>query len=84
MSVHLHDFIGMVGSALIVVTYLLAQLRRLQIADVRYSMLNATGAGLILYSLTINFNLSAFVIEIFWLLISCIGLIQVLRERLWR
>ncbi len=31
MSVHLHDFIGMVGSALIVVTYLLAQLRRLQI-----------------------------------------------------
>lgn len=84
MNVHLHDFIGMVGSAMIVVTYLLVQLRRMQVTDVRYSLFNATGAGLILFSLTVNFNLSAFVIEAFWLLISCIGLIQFLRERLWR
>jgi hypothetical protein len=57
MNVHLHDFIGIVGSAMIVVTYLLVQLRRMQVTDV---------------------------IEGFWLLISCIGLIQFLRERLWR
>ena len=83
MNVHLHDFIGMVGSAFIVATYLLAQLGRMQITDVRYSLFNATGAGLIQFSLTVNFNLSAFVIEAFWLLISCIGLIQFLRERWW-
>jgi len=84
MTVHLHDVVGTIGSAFIVVTYLLVQLRRMQVSDVRYSLLNATGAGLILYSLTVNFNLSAFVIEAFWLLISCIGLIQFLRERSWR
>ena len=81
MSVYVHDLIGIVGSALIVVTYLLVQLRHMQVSDVRYSLLNAMGAGLILYSLTVDFNLSAFVIEAFWLLISCIGLIQFLKEK---
>jgi multidrug transporter EmrE-like cation transporter len=77
----LHELIGTLGAALIVVTYLLIQLRRIDVSDVRYSVLNATGAALILYSLTVDFNLSAFVIEIFWLLISLLGIIQVLRER---
>lgn len=81
MSVHLHDVVGTIGSAFIVLTYLLVQLRRMQTTDVRYSLFNATGAGLILCSLTVNFNLSAFIIEAFWLLISCIGLIQFLMER---
>jgi len=76
-----HEFIGTLGAALIVVTYLLIQLRRIDVSDVRYSVLNATGAALILYSLTVDFNLSAFVIEAFWLLISLVGIIQVLRER---
>lgn len=77
----LHELIGTLGAALIVVTYLLIQLRRIDVSDVRYSVLNATGAALILYSLTVDFNLSAFVIEAFWLLISLVGIIQVLRER---
>ena len=63
--------------------YLLVQLRRMQVTDVRYSLFTEAGAGLILFSLTVSFNLSAFVIEAFWLLISCIGLIQFLRERWW-
>ncbi|MEQ8262385.1 hypothetical protein [Pseudohaliea sp.] len=81
MSMQLHELIGTLGAALIVVTYLLIQLRRIDVSDVRYSVLNATGAALILYSLTVDFNLSAFVIEAFWLLISLVGIIQVLRER---
>jgi hypothetical protein len=39
------------------------------------------GASLILYSLTVDFNLSAFLIEAFWLLISCFGMAKVLFER---
>jgi hypothetical protein len=38
------------------------------------------GASLILYSLTVDFNLSAFLIEAFWLLISCLGMARVLFE----
>jgi hypothetical protein len=81
MNVQLHEVFGTLGAALIVVTYLLIQLRRMQVADFSYSVLNALGAGLMLYSLSVDFNLSAFVIEAFWLLISCIGIVQALRER---
>jgi multidrug transporter EmrE-like cation transporter len=78
VNTHFHEIIGTLGAALIVVTYLLIQLRRMQVSDIRYSVLNATGAALILYSLSVDFNLSAFVIEAFWLLISCLGVMKVI------
>lgn len=80
MTFVLHDMIGILGSVLIVVTYLLLQLRKMKVHDVKYSILNAIGAGSILYSLTIEFNLSAFVIEFFWLVISFIGIFQSLKD----
>jgi len=81
MNVQLHEVFGTIGAAMIVLTYLLIQLHRMQVTDLRYSLLNALGAGLILYSLTVDFNLSAFVIEAFWLLISCLGIVRVLVDR---
>ena len=38
------------------------------------------GPSLVLYSLTVDFNHSAFLIEAFWLLISCLGMAKVLFE----
>ncbi|MEQ9463529.1 MAG: hypothetical protein RJQ10_07690 [Haliea sp.] len=81
MNFDLHDVVGTVGAAMIVVTYLLIQLRKMRVPGVRHSLLNGVGAALILYSLTVDFNLSAFFIETFWLLISCIGLVQALGDR---
>jgi len=46
-----------------------------------YSAVNGLGAGLILISLMVNFNLSAFIIEICWLLISIYGLFRVFSKR---
>jgi hypothetical protein len=76
VTLHFHDAAGIVGSMLIVTTYLLLQLRRINIDEARYSILNALGAGLIIFSLSMDFNLSAFIIEAFWLAISLIGIIQ--------
>jgi len=78
MPLAVHEIIGTLGSMLIVVTYLLLQLRRMEVTELRYSFLNAAGAGFILYSLSVEFNLAAFLIESFWLLISFIGLARVL------
>ncbi|MFV0436251.1 MAG: CBU_0592 family membrane protein [Desulfopila sp.] len=50
------------------------QLNRIKSSSIRFSMLNAVGAFLILVSLYFDFNLSAFIIEFFWLLISAIGI----------
>lgn len=80
MKIAFHDIVGILGSALIVVTYLLLQVKKIQVSDVSYSVLNALGAGSILYSLSKDFNLSAFVIEFFWLLISFIGIFLGVRE----
>jgi hypothetical protein len=79
-----HDLAGNVGVGMIIVTYLLLQLGRLDGRSLTYSMLNAVGASLVLLSLAYDFNLSAFVIELFWVLISLIGIFRHLakpRER---
>lgn len=74
MNYGLMDLVGNIGVAILVVTYLLLQLDRLKSADLSYSVLNALGAGMIVASLIVDFNLSALIIEVFWVLISFIGI----------
>ena len=68
------DLIGNVGVLLMVIAYLLLQLERLSGSALSYLFLNALGAVLVMISLTFRFNLSAFLMEAFWLLISLYGL----------
>ena len=74
MNLHLLDLAGFIGVLLIVVAYLLLQLDKLPSSSPRYSLLNAGGALLIIVSLIFAFNLSAFIVEAFWFLISLLGL----------
>jgi hypothetical protein len=74
MNFHLFDLAGFIGVLLIVVAYLLLQLDKLPSSSPRYSLLNAAGALLIIVSLIFAFNLSAFIVEAFWFLISLLGL----------
>jgi hypothetical protein len=74
MDYGLMDFVGNVGVAILIVTYLSLQLEKVKSTDLSYSVLNALGAGLIVLSLIFDFNLSALIIEAFWVLISFIGI----------
>ena len=76
MNYSLIDFVGNVGVAMIVVTYLLLQLDKLRSSDLAYSVLNALGASLIVASLIVDFNLSALLMEVFWVLISLVGIVR--------
>jgi multidrug transporter EmrE-like cation transporter len=80
MTYGLLDFVGNVGVALMMVAYLLLQLNKLKNGLV-YSVVNAVGASLVILSLLINFNLSAFLMEAFWVLISLLGIFRHLRSR---
>ena len=84
MTYGLLDAVGLVGAALLMVAYLLLQVNKLQSNGLAYSLLNAIGALLIVFSLLVNFNLAAFLIEVFWVLISLIGIIRYLRPRVLR
>lgn len=81
MTYAVHNVIGNIGVVLIVGTYLLVQLGRMSAVQLPYISLNGLGALLILYSLWFDFNLSAFLIEITWFLISLIGIGRVLVMR---
>jgi hypothetical protein len=71
-----YDVLGLVGVALILLAYLLLQLRRIDPAGPAFSAANAAGAALVLLSLYYDFNLPAAVVEGAWLLISLYGLGQ--------
>lgn len=79
MNYGLVDLLGLIGVVLIVVTYLLLQLEKLKSNDLAYSLFNAIGASFIVLSLLINFNLSALLMEVFWVLISLLGIFRYFR-----
>ena len=81
MTYQWHDLVGNLGVLLILGCYFFAQTGRVDINRPLYSLLNGAGAMLILVSLSHNFNLSSFVIEIVWLTISGYGLLRWYRKR---
>jgi hypothetical protein len=81
VSYALHDLVGNTGVVLIVGTYFLVQIRRMSATQMPYILCNGLGAACILYSLAFDFNMSAFLIELIWLLISLLGMARWLLER---
>jgi len=75
------DVIGNVGVLLMVIAYLLLQMEKMSSSGMSYLLLNAVGAVLVIISLLFRFNLSAFLMEAFWLLISLYGLTKSLLSR---
>lgn len=73
------DFIGCLGTLIILIVYALLQMGKLESSSVRYSLLNIVGAILILSSLLFSWNLSAVLMEISWVIISLFGILRTLR-----
>jgi hypothetical protein len=69
-----YDAVGTFGVALLLVAYFLLLSERITSRDLRYSVLNLCGAVLITVSLAYDFNLPAFIIEIFWMAVSVYGI----------
>lgn len=76
-----YNVVGTIGVATIVLTYVLLQTDKLRSDSLLYSLLNASGAVLILVSLYFEFNFPSFVVEFFWLLISLFGIGKYLLKR---
>jgi len=65
MKYGLLDLVGNTGVVMLIITYLMLQVNKIRSDGLAYSLLNAVGASLIILSLLVNFNLSAFVMEVF-------------------
>ncbi len=75
------DIVGNIGVVCFLVAYFLLQKGMLRHDELKYLLLNLAGALLLIFSLLINWNLSAFLLEAAWALISVYGIIKVLCKK---
>lgn len=73
------DFVGLVGVAILIVTYAMLQFDRIDPKGFWYSFNNIIVAVLVTVSLLYNFNLASMVIEVFWFSLSIYGLVKYFR-----
>lgn len=71
------DFIGCLGTIIVLIAYVLLQVKKLDADSVSYSLLNLGGSLMILASLFYSWNLAAVAMEVAWIIISAFGLIKV-------
>ena len=74
------DLIGLSGVALLIVTYALLQLDKIDPKGFWYSFNNLLVAILVTVSLIYTPNLASIVIEVFWFLISLYGVVMYYRR----
>jgi hypothetical protein len=82
MNVLWHDWVGLVGVALVLLAFFMLQAHKLHGQGLVYQTMNLLGAAGILVSLIFGvFNLSAFLQEIAWLFICLYGIMRGMRSR---
>ncbi len=78
---NLSNEVGIIGVVLILAAYFLLQLGKLRPDGFLYSFVNLIGAAGVIYSLFFEWNISAFIIEAAWILISIYGLIRFIMRK---
>ena len=71
----------MMGTAMVVLAFYLLQLERADPKGLTYNLINLFGACCLLLSLSFTFNLPSFLINVFWVGASLIGLWKFWRQR---
>ena len=74
------DIIGLIGSALFIGAFAYANIAK-SLDKVLFNLANLVGAILLLISLSVTFNLAAFVLEAAWGAIAGVGLVLAIRAR---
>ncbi len=72
----LADVIGNIGVICFLLAYFLLQRGVVLHSQLSYLLLNLAGSLMLIFSLLINWNLSAFLLEAAWALISIYGIVK--------
>jgi hypothetical protein len=81
MNLDAADIIGVTGSMLFIAAFIYANAVE-KMDKLLFNAVNLAGAALLLYSLSMHFNLAATVLEISWAIIAFVGVINAIRARL--
>lgn len=74
--IQIADGVGIVGVIILVMAYFLLQSKRIASEGVLYSLMNLVGAIFILYSLILDWNTPAVIMESVWIVISMFALFK--------
>lgn len=74
------NIVGLIGSALFIAAFVYANLAA-ELNKVLFNIVNLIGAALLLLSLSVHFNLAAFVLEAAWAVIAALGLAKAMLVR---
>ena len=79
MTLDLASIIGLIGSSLMVIAYSYSNMAK-RLNFTLFNLLNLIGALLLIYSLTVHFNVASMALEVVWAVIAIIGLAKALRK----
>ena len=71
-----YDWVGIAGTLMVLAAFFLLQAGRVSGTGIVYQLLNLFGAGGVLLSLLGTFNVSVFLLEFTWVLISGYGIVR--------
>lgn len=74
--IQIADGVGIGGVVMLVLAYYLLQSNRISSDSILYSLMNLVGASFILYSLILDWNTPAVVMESVWIVISMFALVK--------
>jgi paired small multidrug resistance pump len=76
-----YDWVGIAGTLMVLAAFFLLQAGRVSGTGIIYQLLNLFGAGGVLLSLLGTFNVSVFLLEFTWVLISGYGIVRSFNAR---
>ena len=76
-----YDWVGLLGTVMILGAFALLQAGRLSGTGLAYQLLNLLGAGGVLVSLLGTFNPSVFLLEAAWMAVSLYGIARSFKTR---
>jgi predicted membrane protein len=74
------DIIGIIGSILFISAFAYANVAK-QLNKLWFNIANLGGAILLLISLSVHFNLAAFILEVAWAVIAFVGIVNAIRTK---
>jgi len=81
LNLEWYDWIGIAGTLMVLGAFFLLQAGKLSGTGSVYQLLNLFGAGGVLLSLLGTFNVSVFLLEFTWVLISAYGIVRSFKAR---
>ncbi len=80
MTFDLANIVGLLGSALMIVAYGYSNMAK-AMNFLIFNLLNLAGALMLIWSLTVHFNLASMVMEIVWAAIALLGLYNSIKRK---